>query len=105
MGHNYNKRYSAGAELGIEIRKPINGLFTLFHGPNINYVYTQTLSRYYDATATSPEQKSVETIQRFGIPYTIGIIFTLTKNICLSAEINPSINYNEGLSYLAPHNF
>jgi hypothetical protein len=86
-------RYSAGLEIGIEFRKLISNRFSLYHGPNINYSYSRDQSRVFSPILTQEQQKTSITRNNFSLPYTLGILFNVTSNILISAEINPAISY------------
>jgi hypothetical protein len=86
-------RYSAGLEIGIEFRKLISNRFSLYHGPNINYSYSRDQSRVFSPVLTQEQQKTSVTRNNFSLPYTLGLLFNITPNILISAEINPAISY------------
>mgnify|MGYP000966847993 FL=1 len=86
--------YSAGLEFGIEFRKQINKKFSLYHGPSLGFSYNRNVSKTLNPLIPSNQQKNTTQIYKGSIPYTLGILFNLNSNILVSAELNPSINYN-----------
>lgn len=84
--------YSGGLQIGLEFRKTLSNKFTLFHGPNVNYTYQKSIYRTLDPTIPTSQQKDIFETHTASIPYSLGILFNLTTNILISAEINPSIN-------------
>ncbi len=89
-----NVFYSAGLELGVEFRKHLTKKFSLFHGPNLSFVYQENISRRQDPAISSSEQKNTFQTYKFSIPYSLGILFNLNSNILVAAEINPNITFN-----------
>ena len=86
--------YSAGIELGIEFRRQLTNRFSVFHGPNLNFSYYKSFSRSLNPAIPTNKQKNTSENYRGAIPYSIGILFNLSSNILVSAELNPNINYN-----------
>lgn len=86
--------YSGGIQLGIEFRKNLTKKFAVFHGPNLRSIYNLGVTKYLDPAVPSDKQKNKSETLQVGIPYTLGILFNITPNILIAAEINPSINYN-----------
>ena len=84
--------YSAGAQIGIEFRKSLSNKFSVFHGPNLRYMYSNSTSRLFDPSLSPNNQKNVSTRHLGSIPYSIGILFNITPNILISGEINPAIS-------------
>lgn len=85
--------YSAGLQIGIEFRKALTNKFSLFHGPNLNYTYSNSTFRLLDPAIPTKEQKDISVSQTSSIPYTLGILFNINANILIAGEINPAINF------------
>jgi hypothetical protein len=90
VGHT---NYSGGLQIGLEFRKVLSNKFTLFHGPNINYTYQKSIFRNIDPTIPASQQRDILETHTGSVPYSLGLLFNLSANILVSAEINPSINY------------
>ena len=89
-----NSSYSGGLELGIEFRKQLNKRFSVFHGPNLSFSYRKSISRTLDPKIPTSEQKNTSESYRGSIPYSLGVLISLSSNILVSAELNPNISYN-----------
>lgn len=85
--------YSAGLELGFEFRIGLAKRLALFHGPNLRYTYINSQSVLFFPGQDNEYQKSTVVTQRFSLPYSFGLLFSLTPNLLLSAEINPDLYY------------
>ena len=90
----YSLGYSGGLELGIEFRKQLTKTFSVFHGPNLSFIYRQSMSKLLNPAIPQSKQKNISETYRGSIPYSLGILFNLNSNILVSAELNPNINYN-----------
>lgn len=86
--------YSGGIQIGLEFRKNLTKKIALFHGPNLRSTYNLGISKYLDPAVPNEKQKNKSETLQVGIPYTLGILFSITPNILIATEINPSINYN-----------
>ena len=86
--------YSGGLEIGLEFRKHLTKKFSLFHGPNLSYIYQKNIFRQEDPAISNFQQRNTTQNYKFSIPYSLGILFNLNSNILIAAEINPNINYN-----------
>jgi hypothetical protein len=89
--HITNRNFSAGLETGIEFRKPLSNRFTFFHGPSIRYIYSGRYTTTHDPTIPNNHQKSENSNHAFGIPYALGLLFNITNNLLVAAEINPGL--------------
>ncbi|MBL7909875.1 MAG: hypothetical protein JNJ41_02325 [Bacteroidia bacterium] len=89
-----NFSHSAGLEFGSEFRKHLNKKISLYHGPSLSFIYQKTISRQQDPAIIVNQQKTVAQTYRCSIPYSLGIILNLNSNILITAEVNPTINYN-----------
>jgi hypothetical protein len=89
-----NSGYSGGIEVGIEFRKQLTKRFTLFHGPNLSFSYNKSALRVLDPSIPQANQKNTSQSYSGSIPYTLGILFNLSSNILIAAEIDPNIKYN-----------
>jgi len=86
---------SGGIQIGIEFRKQLTDKFTIFHGPNLNYVYTISTTRTLNPIIPQKEQTNTIEDHTGSIPYTFGLLFNMSKHILIAAEINPSINISQ----------
>lgn len=91
---SFNRYYSAGLELGLEFRKHLTKKFSLFHGPNLSFIYNENISIRQDPLISPYDLKTTMQTYRFSIPYSLGILFNLNSNILVAAEINPNISFN-----------
>ncbi|MES2566268.1 MAG: hypothetical protein V4565_05345 [Bacteroidota bacterium] len=94
LSPSFNTYYSGGLELGIEFRKHLTKKFSLFHGPNLSFIYNESISRRQDPLISPSDLKSTVQTYRFSIPYSLGILFNVNSNILVAAEINPNISFN-----------
>ena len=60
----------------------------------MGFSYNRNVSKTLNPLIPSNQQKNTTQIYKGSIPYTLGILFNLNSNILVSAELNPSINYN-----------
>lgn len=89
---------SGGLQIGIEFRKQLTNKFTFFHGPNLNYVYSISTTRSLNPAIPQREQTNTLEDHTGSIPYTLGLLFNMSKHILIGAEINPSINISQSNS-------
>jgi hypothetical protein len=85
---------TAGLQIGLEFRKQLNEKFTFFHGLNLNYSYGISTLYILNPAIPQREQKSSYDTHTASIPYTLGLIFNMSKHVLISAEINPSVNFS-----------
>jgi hypothetical protein len=85
--------YSGGILFGIEFRKPIGSKFSLFHGPNLSYLYQKAVLWRLDPSLPVNQQRDNVDSHTASIPYSLGLLFNITSNILLSAEINPAVSF------------
>jgi hypothetical protein len=76
---------------GIEFRKSLNDIFTLFHGPGLGCTY------YYSKSIITPASSTNEpyVITKKVIPqavYSVGIMAKLSEHFYFVAELNPSVS-------------
>jgi len=86
--------HSEGIELGLEWRKTISKNVSFFHGINMSYTYSDDANTIKNPQFNSAEQTDHITSQYCNIPYTIGLLWSITPNILLAIEVNPSISYS-----------
>ena len=89
---------SGGLQIGIEFRKQLTDKFTFFHGPNINYVYYISTTHLLNPAIPQRQQTNTSEEHTGSIPYTLGLLFNMSKHILIAAEINPSINISQSNS-------
>jgi hypothetical protein len=85
FGSNYTQiSLNGGLELGLEFRKNLSDKLTLFHGPNISYIYSYR--GFNRDIYPSPNNESTH-MER--LSYTLGLMYSINSNIFIGAEINP----------------
>lgn len=89
---------SGGLQIGIEFRKQLTDKFTFFHGPNLNYVYSISKTLYLNPAIPQREQINISERHTGSIPYTLGLLFNMSKHVLIAVEINPSINISQSNS-------
>jgi hypothetical protein len=94
--------YSAGIELGLEMRKKVFEKLSFYHGPNLNFSYSKNKFRGYNDVLQS-NYGSITESYTGAVLYTFGLLMALSSHFFLSAEINPAITYNSSLSHNLPY--
>ncbi len=87
-------RGSLGLIVGLEFRKNITDKFILFHGPNLSLVYNGSMTEVNDSSLPQRQRRTITQTASIGIPYTLGIMFLVTKRFLIAAEINPEVLYS-----------
>lgn len=92
--HSFN--YGAGLNIGLEFRRALTDKFTFFHGLNLSYTFSQSISETENPALPVNQRKTTSQRHTGGLPYTFGLLFNLNNHFLFSAEINPglSINYS-----------
>ena len=87
------RSFNIGFLGGLEFRKSLNQVFTLFHGPGIGvtyfyskHIYPPSVGNewYVIAQGVTPE-----------VVYSVGLLAKITQYFYFAAEINPSVSYNQ----------
>ena len=94
-----NEAYSAGIQIGLEFRKKLTNTFSFFHGPNIEYVYSNNTEINLNPSTPVYKNKRITQNHIGQIPYTLGVLFNLNIHVLFAAEINPGIQFNFKESY------
>jgi hypothetical protein len=87
---------SSGLLFGLEFRKAITDKFTFYHGINLSFSYSTSISKTDNPNLPLNERKTTSLSYSGAIPYTLGLLFQLNKHFFLSAEINPNITFTTG---------
>ena len=85
---------SAGLILGLEFRKNITDKFIVFHGPNLSLIYRGSMSEIDNPVLPQRQRRTITHTATVGIPYTVGLMFLVTKQFVIAAEINPEVLYS-----------
>ncbi|MGZ4033940.1 MAG: hypothetical protein ACXVDZ_09615 [Bacteroidia bacterium] len=92
LAENTSLTINGGLLAGIEFRKSLNDVFTLFHGPGLgcSYLYAKSIT-----TQTNTNEPYVITnkITPEAV-YSVGIMAKLSEHFYFAAELNPSVSYS-----------
>lgn len=96
-----------GVGVGYEWRKDLNDKFAFYHGPNLVYSYYYNLLRNDNPSLTLEGRKIEKHQHGFRLPYNVGVLYKLSKNFLITAQLSPSVytifsntkTSNENLTY------
>lgn len=86
----------SGIQIGYEFRKEFKEKFTFYHGPNIAYIYDY--NKRVNGNPSIEFKTTTTHTHSVRIPYNIGIMYQLHKNILLSAQLSPSFSFRTSMN-------